>query len=479
MGAKKKERVVFYSKNDGATWPNLLLAEERLKAFSKDAEFDTKDILELYHIKLYFDNGLHHPNWNLEETDSFKGIVTDCWAVVKKFMLEINNESITENLSKAGHHYNRSFWQLVEMLNVYKKVDRETFASILQNFHRDVYIILSLPLLVKHFQNEIREFLLTYQETAELLIGNTEGREKADHELHFPRNLTLVDKERIISDYLDSPLANLNYVRLVVTSRDTPEFRLSPKVRLKAKKKAEELNDQIMEEGYTWSEGVEIAIAKDQTEPIKITRRGSTIVTSYSEPYLDAHTGSLPLFNVFANLFHYTDQQGLIDLVSHDSELDTLKKIMMKSKNEYVTGTAFLRKRYQSEMQLLLYTHYLKGRNLTVEQLIKDVIDALASHFELGSLRFNMPSADSSYLEKIRTLAPELEFILKQFQAFAEDGAIDFELLELQSNPIRFSEIPSLCETKYIYANGSEIIRLMSQFYSDRASLHDVAPFEE
>lgn len=479
MGAKKKERVVFYSKNDGASWPNLLLAEERLRAFSKDAEFDTRDILELYHIKLYFDNGLQHPSWNLDDIGSFKAVVADCWAVVKKFILEIGNGNITENLSKTGYDYNRSFWQLIEMLNVYKKVERETFALILQNFHRDIHIILSLPLLVKHFQNEIREFLLTYHETAELLIGNTEAREKDAHELHFPKSLTLADRERIISDYLDSPGANLNYVRLVVTSRDTPEFRLSPKVRLKAKKRAEELNQLIMEEGYTWSEGVEVAIAKDQAEPIKITRRGSTIVTSYSERYLDGHDGSIPLFNVFANLFHYTDQQGLIELVSHDSELDTLEKIMMKSKNEYVTGTAFLRKRYQSEMQLLLYAHYLKGRGLTIEQLIKDVIHALASHFEMGSLRFTMPSADSSYLEKIRTLAPELEFLLKQFQAFAEDGEIDFELLELQSNPTRFSEIPSLCEKKYIYANGNEITRLIYQFYSDQAFLHYVAPFED
>lgn len=448
-----------------------------MKTINFEDEFDIKDILEFYHIKQYFDNELYLLSWTQEDIIFFKKVVEQSWLIVRKHMLGINNSNLIDNLAQVDYSYIQSFWQLIDQFAIYKNIDKYTFALALNKYNRNINNILSSSNIVKQFNSEIKDFLLQYSGTAELLMSSMEEKDRSAHKLYFPKSLGLSDMELIISNYLDSPDANLNYVRLIVSSRDTPEFKLSPKVRLKAKKKSEELNNQILEKGHTWFEGVQIAIAKDQEEAIKISREANNLEISYSETYLNNQIGSVPLFNVFANLFHYTNQQGLIRLVSLDSELDVLEKTLMKSKNEYLIGSEFVRKNHQSQIQLLLYNHYLKNRDLSVEQLIESYIDdLLRGHFQIINFRFNFPSKDSSDLEKIRILAPEFEFMLRQYQTFVDEGEIDFDLLELQSNPIRFSEVRSLCDKKYIYIKNDKMIRLKYQFFSDQSMLHYVEP---
>lgn len=477
MILKKRNRIIFFSKEDGAAGPNLQKAEDFLKTINFEDEFDIKDILEFYHIKQYFDNELYLLSWTQEDIMFFKKVVEKSWLIVKKHMLGINSSNLIDNVTQVDYSYIESFWQLIEQFAIYKNIDKYTFALVLNKNNRNIYNILSSSNIVKQFNSEIKEFLLRYNRTAELLMSSMEEKDRSIRKLHFPKSLGLVDMELIISNYLDSPEANLNYVRLIVNSRDTPEFKLSPKVRLKAKKKSEELNNQILEKGHTWSEGVQIAIAKDQKEALKISYEANNTKISYSETYLNNQSGGVPLFNVFANLFHYTDQQGLIKLVSLDSELDVLEKTFMKSKNEYLIGSEFVRKNHQSQIQLLLYDHYLKSRDLSVEQLIESYIDDLLRvDFHITNLRFNFPSKDSSYLEKIRILAPEFEFMLRQYQTFVDEGEIDFDLLELQSSPVRFSEVRSLCDKKYIYIKNDKMHRLKYQFFSDQSMLHYIKP---
>jgi hypothetical protein len=46
-----------------------------------------------------------------------------------------------------------------------------------------------------------------------------------------------------------------------------------------------------------------------------------------------------------------------------------------------------------------------------------------------------MSSANTSFFEKVRLLAPEFESVLKQYKLFVEEGEIDFELLQISSAP--------------------------------------------
>lgn len=58
MNSKELKRVVFYSKEDMSAGHNLKNAEELLRSFSLEKHADINDFLELYNVKLYFDNNL-------------------------------------------------------------------------------------------------------------------------------------------------------------------------------------------------------------------------------------------------------------------------------------------------------------------------------------------------------------------------------------------------------------------------------------
>ncbi len=480
MPVKKSSRVVFYSKIDIAAVPNLEKAEALLEHFNMENGYDINDILEIYHVKQYFDHDLFLQKWTQEELSTYKTQVEEIWAVTKLRLLEVDDSNIGIYLDLIGYEYMRSFWSLIEMMNIYKKLGKSNFSMILDKYDQYLHYILYCPIIVNYFNSEIKVFLLSHKNTAEMLLRTYEEKGSAmDRILHFPKSLTLSEKEAIIESYVESPGANLNYIRLITGARDSANLKISPKVRLKAQRRAVELNNQILEKGYTWTNGVGVGIAKNQEEPIIVKRNGNNVEKLYSEDYLNNQIGFLALFNVFANLFHYTDKQKLIRLVSYPNELDVMESIGMKSKNEYVKGSSFVRKKMESDQQLIAYNFYLESRDLSAEIVIKGFLTELTTHFKLDGFRFEFPSATTSYLEKIRVLAPDFEFILRQYKNFVEDGFIDFELLELQSSPINFSEIPSLCDKKYAYMKDEEVIRLKNQFFSPHSHLYYINPYKD
>ncbi len=152
----------------------------------------------------------------------------------------------------------------------------------------------------------------------------------------------------------------------------------------------------------------------------------------------------------------------------------------MRSKNEYLTGITFYRKSNLSHLQLLLYSHYLNTINKSIESILSYFVNIyLIDTYNLRNFRINFPTENTSYLEKIRLILPEIESILKQYKIFVDDGVIDYELLQLMSQSIVYGEIPSLSNKKYVYGKGDEFLKLKYYFFSDQSMLYYVEPFKD
>lgn len=480
MNTKNIDRVVFYSKDDLSSGHHLKKAENLLNNINLKGEFDINDLLEFYNVKLYFDNNLFLLSWNDSDKGIFKDIINKIWVNIQDFWFKINNENIIVYIENLEFRYNKSFWELINYFQVYNRIDKNIFTTVLNKFSIQITYILVLKNIVKHFDNEIKIFLIDYKKTAELLLSKIEEEHRfTAPNYYFPNSLTLLDKENIISKYLDYEHANVNYVRLIVKSKDSNELKLTPKVRLKAKKKSEELNNRILKEGHSWKVGVQVTFDKDQNEPLEFSNKDNILYVSYSQKFLDEIQNNNELFHQFNHLFLFINDKGIITLVSKENELDVLEKIFTKSKNEYLAGSVFQRKNRLSHLQIIIFNHYLHQRNNSIEEIVESFIgDFLNSKLNLKNLQLKFPTKNATFLEKIRVLAPEFEFLLKQFQAFVNEGEIDFELLELNSNPLRFSEIPSLVNKKYIYSKSDTIICLKNQFFSDQSMLYYVEPYD-
>ncbi len=71
-------------------------------------------------------------------------------------------------------------------------------------------------------------------------------------EKHLPQSLTIKDKEDIVLNYIDKEDSNLNYLRLIRHARNKDNFKLSDKIRLKAKRKEKTETNKILKKKRMW-----------------------------------------------------------------------------------------------------------------------------------------------------------------------------------------------------------------------------------
>lgn len=474
----KADRIQFFSKEDITCSQNLSLAEPILRTFEPARYEDVNDIIELYQIKLFVDNGVFLTNWIEKDIIGFKETVKEIWNHVCQFWIKINDENIVEifNILEIGNQ--RDFWRLTENLKAYKSISEDIFTMILKLPDLWIREVLNQKNLVKHFDKSIKSFLLEYKNTAELLLSQYEENHPYGHvDMNFPKSLSCDDIETIILKYLDSENPNLNYVRLIKNSK---ELKFSAHTKLNAKEVEKKLNNELFDEQNSKKFGIEVYFTDDQVEPTFTRWENDIFKASYSNNWIKSNLDYPTLFHNFYSLFNYIDSFGRITLVSKEHELDVFERIIMRSKNDYLYGSAFYRKHLLSIVQIISYSRVLEKNGIAIETVLANFLtDYVNKQFGINGYRICFPSESSTWLEKVRMIAPELEYILKQYKIFVEDGVINQSLLQIGSEPCHLKEIPSLVNKKYAYGMGDEINRLKYLFFSDQSPLYYVKPFEQ
>ena len=95
----------------------------------------------------------------------------------------------------------------------------------------------------------------------------------------------------------------------------------------------------------------------------------------------------------------------------------------------------------------------------------------LKEEFGAGGFVYNPSKNDASWLDKCRNIASEMDGVLKQYRMYVEDGQIDRELLEMSSEHIVLSMVPSFLENKYAYAESTDIHHQMHLLFSDQSTI--------
>ncbi len=478
-------RVVFYSKEDMSSGFHLQKGEQILRADTKSAYTDINEILELYNLKQYIDNDLFLKSWSQDDIWNFKNKVKEYGKIIGKFMASIDDRNFMNLYGSILRNYIHSFWELVNNQGVFKKISKTTFTKILTIEPHLIYEILIHRKLVDYYSEEIKNFLLIYPKSAEILISIYEVQDDfRNRQMFLPKNLTIQDKENIISSYLDSNDTNLNYVRLIQTARNRNDFKISDKTRLKAKRLHKSETEKILSKN-SMKYGVSISFPEN-AKKIKDGFIDKNLIAhfSYSLDYIKQYNDFYTLFKNFKFLFEFVDMQNRINLVSKRSQISVFERVMgIHSQNEYRAGTGFAFTEMTSQGQIYAYSQVLKALNISLENILSFIFtSAFQEKYDFpNNARFLILSVTNSYFEKVRILAPEFESVLKQYKLFVEDGHIDFELLQISSAPTTIKDIPSLNKNKYIYFNkkNREIIHCSNLFFSDQTLLSYVEPFKE
>jgi len=478
-------KVVFYSKEDMTSEHNLQKGEPILRADTKSNYTDINEILELYNLKKYLDNELYLNSWTQDDIKKFIQKAVEYGKIIGKFMAALDDNNFLHLYENTLRNYIHSFWELVNNQTIFKRISKSNFSSILANEPHVIHEILTHRHIVDYYDTEIKNFLLTYTQSAEILLSVYEINDDFQKSQKFlPKSLTVEDKEKMLSDYLDSNDVNYNYIGLIQNARNRNDFKVSDKTRLKAKRLHKSETEKFFAQNNGMKYGVSVSFPENANKVKDGVIDDNFVMNySYSLDFIKQNSDPYSLFRNYHFLFEYLDLQHRINLVSKKNKMDVFERIMgVHSQNEYRVGTEFNLLEMTSHIQMVGYNKVLSDLGISLENVLHQVFtSSFQDKYEFSNnARFLIPSA-ASYFEKVRLIAPEFESVLKQFKLFVEDGDIDFELLQISSNPTAIKDIPSLNKNKYLYFNedNKEMVGCTNLFFSDQTLLAYVEPFKE
>ncbi len=453
-------------------------AEQVILNFDNDKEYDINDILEFFNIYKYFDNKVYLTKWDDDYIQKLKDIVKQMKVkAYKYFNTKINEDNIISVYETVDIHYKNEFFELFSNCIEAMNISNEKMAELLQCEKIRIRDVLEYKTLVIKYDDIIKEYLMNNNnESVELLIGKYYIDEESYDKLNFPSSLTLADKEKMILKYIEYEFANLNFIRIIAKIQSNKDsIVVDDKTKLKAQKRREEIENNLFKNTNTTIEfGIGVVINDNQEEASLITSKGNDTNYSYSGKWIKENNDYPTLLNNFIYLFNYVDPYFRIDLINKKCYSGIFERINYKVVRSYNPNQTFNNRAMVANMQIAAYYNYLNKNNIRLEDIIEWFFkEYLKSEFDIDNYIISMPSANSNYFEKCKSLLPEFDLILKEYKYYCEDGIIDQELVNISSTQMFFKDIPSLNDKKYIYANKiDDTLLIQYYFFSDQCLLN-------
>lgn len=476
-------RVQYYSVNDLAIGYDIENMEKVIMNFNYDKKYDNiNDVIEIYNIKKYIDQGIYPSFWLPEDLKKSKDISKQYMKIVGKFCGTISNQNIENLFDSVEIEYKSNFWEIINNFKVYKKISNDKLYDLLNKSKGIIHSLLEYKELVDYYGEVIRDELMSEDSYAKLILNKYEVQHNHNnYKMYLPNELNIEDKEQMIINYINSPNPNLNYLEVIVNINSTDNLRISDRTRLNAKRRLEEERKKLLKNNTGIITETAVAFSEKQEEVVKTEINGINLAICYSLKWIKENSDYNTLMNNFIYLFGFVDRQMRITLVSKPQEMSVLEKhLFMRSKKSYSIGSAFNRKDILSGLQMKAYYQELNRIDIRLEEVIEWFFKCyLSEEFGISGFNIKMPSEHSLYIEKCRAILPEMEYILKQFSLYVKEGMIDQELLQMSSGHLFFKDIPSLLDKKYVYGDGAEFKRVTYYLFSDQCMLSYIKRFED
>lgn len=466
---------------------NLVLAEKAIIKYQNATPSNINDVIELYHIKKLLDNNCRLTTWDDDYLNQLKVQVKDYNGIIAKFFKAISVEQIEVIYESIEWGYRQTFWDIIDQFKMFNIISADVLKRIAQENANDFRTILKCGFIVEKFKGIIRDILISKSDSAHIIIDKYIARHNSpsDRELFLPSNLTMEDKEYIISRYLESDSPNLNYVRLICQNKDEQKnLILSPLIKVKANKLAEKLNDELMNDERTVIVEQKVGIEFSNIEGIKpcsFKMENDIPKYTYSVRFIK-QCDNVQLIANSCYLFNWMNRHFLLELINKNSEVDVLESIAFDmSKNAYPAFNYFLTKNRISLCQLCGYNDILTGMQTSVEQELKKLYEVhLKDKYNYPSLVLNFPNVTDSWLNKCRVLLPELDSVVKQYNTYVEYDEVDIDIIKY-SKPLKVTEGKSLLINKYFEINKDniDISRVLYNMFASGAMLNYVEPYKD
>ena len=480
-----EDRVHFYSRNDMSTPFYYPRAESVIKNYQNGwRPEDVLDIMELYNIWLFVENGVASMDWS---EDTVKLIRSDFKEEVVRHFSKLKRNSWVSEYKKLEYDYRRQFWTVLDKFNFSGILDLSSIRDAIEGNSWELRDVLKCQRLVNKFQNVIRELLIENEESAEWLLQTYVEKASPDDDCryYFPKALTIQDKEDIISRYLDSPNPNLNYVRLILIARKDKNLYLSDAVRHKALLVERRLKEDLLSSKLmcTIKQSVAICIKNSPGKPLKWYEKdeNGNNVLCYSKEIMQMYMGlQLPMY--FRYGFEFFSTNGMITLVSKEYDSNVFERLAVKGRDCYTINNAFRYKEMMSLLQITSMQQVFSENGANIEIYLKQYYEeTLKNNFSYPSGKLSLANDSADWLTKCRVIAPEIDAIAQRYELYSKTGLVDEDLLMLSSDSVKITNVHSVNSFRYYSLNNdsAEINMLLALFFSDQTMLSFVDPFKD
>jgi hypothetical protein len=459
----------------------LSLADAEVKLESLDFTqpiTDINDALELYNIVEMFKSDARLPRWSDEYYYLLKDKALTILSLLGRFFSSIGDENITDTFNAVDADFIDDFWNLFSYFNLQKRISVDVFGMLLTSDLYRLRPLFNMKNIVDAYPNQLTTLLTSSEIHAEMLIDSFLSYRQfgPDMPLFLPSVFSLEMREQLISKYIVWPEANLNYIKLLFESRDNKNLRLS----IKTKHAAQMQYDSMSREFFSERSGghsmlsCEIRFDANQEDPINesVDSKGKTTIV-YAQKWFDSNLDFPTLWNNFLHIFSFVDCQSRCQFVSNPNKHSIiLKNVGVRGKTAYDLDLIEQFNNNVYSLKLRSYLGFLQMRNIYINELISWFFNSyLPEEFHVRDFLFNAPTKGTTYLEKCKLLATEIDSILKQFETYVLESKVDRALFEFNSDHIKIKNIASSIPNKYFYASSSDCRVCMHYLFSNQSHL--------
>lgn len=478
----QNNRVIFFSEHDMSCYHYLQMATPVIDSYVPNKVYeDVNDVMELYHITLFVENGMSLKEWN----NTQRGKIAEMRTSVIAYFGKLQKKDISAAVSLLEHYYEQTFWDIIENFDYLNLVDANVLNAIAIKDFSHFDHILKCKRIVEKNGKALATILSKETICVEWLLDTyaAEHKDKDYRTMYFPAELTLEERRKMVENYLDSDAPNINYVRLACVVKDSKNLKLTPKIILKAKRLERKLNDDILTSGSAVPLKFTVELDSNRNSEIKKVKYDDdkTPILCYGTRFMEACTNPA-IIHYCKEIFEFTDRFSFINLISKESEADVFERIIgFQAKDAYNVNFGFRYNTNMSMLQIVSLQSVLEKKERSIEDSIMDFYTKyLPKTYKYPKLSLVMPTKSASYAEKATTLLTAIESILRQYDLFTKEGAVDMELLA-QSKPNHIFKANSAVTNKYYVTENipNDLSLIYYLLFSDQSMLSYVDPYKD
>ncbi len=467
-------RIVSYDRSDWAVGLFIDRCLYILKEGPHNQIATINDAIEAHQLKLTFETvpELFEKAEDIDVASVVSALFTNACKYTRETLASSGILGIYEELEMQ---YATQFWGLVHACGAEKMISGEEIDELLSRQIECLAPILENDKLVKLFDAEIRKSLVDNPYySAELLIREYATESRSQNAIYLPKCFSQGDFDSIMAGYLDDQRANPNYMEALFnwpSGATKCKFSPSPDVKVRAKQAHDKAMDELFRQGAGLEYGAGVQIDPEQIACKGIKVNGLTLTYSFGETWLGKYTDHASIMNNCRYLLDVVDRSGLMASPAHPHEesglLATLGPHVL---GEYRMNTISNTWESLANVEVIAYANFLESRGTRLEDALEWTYNVyFAEEYSINGFSLALPSSGASWLDKCKSIGPEIERAVKSYSIYSRIGKIDGDYFPYD-NFKSFGTLNALSEKKYAI-DGACFNRWGFYLFSDQCML--------